>query len=1229
MTSHQLAGPVRIAGFFALISVVAGFSSFSAPVLALPAEGTVDLLATPPELTTTVDPNIVLTFDDSGSMMATSMPDSINGNNGQNYYYSARTNLIYFDPTKSYPPPLKADGSSFPNASYTAAWRDGLCANATGSYCFGSANTKNLSTRFYEGFYKTTSSSDAPNATAGTDISTGVRGGSSGVYNGGFYYNCPTVSSNTGCTRVQVNDATAAVKQSFANWYSYYRTRNLLSRTALTRAFGSITGDVRAAWQTINSDYTDPYSITAPALSTRAIDRLSGTWRQDFFNWIYNVRTTGSTPNRRAMIQAGKFFERELTTNTMNPFWQRNADGIAGGRNLSCRKNFHMLVTDGYWNDNTTALSPVQPTGYFDGQTNGTLPDDRAFSVADAESQVIWDVRGTKLGLSMANIAYHYWAKDLQPDLINNVAPYVPDKTTGVTGTAVAELGNTPLDNKEVYFNPSNNPATWQHLSQFMITLGVAGTLNYPGDLLNLRKGLATSAGSIGWPQPTNNSASGVDDTWHAAVNSRGAYFSASNPGELVQHLSDVLASILAQSSSSTAMSVSLPLITDGTKGYTAGYDTTDWSGYLTRNRLDPETAEALDVEWNAACLLTGGTCPGTGVAVARDPSSRVIITSAGTPGTGRAFRWASLSAAQKAKLNINPSTINFVANTWVADAFGEQRLDYLRGVRTHEATDSPRFRRRSSVMGAVIKGEPTYVSSPVSGHRDIFPAGSAEAEAALDDGSYAQFQYDNRSRAPTVYVAANDGMLHAFDASTGAERWSYIPNALIENLRLVKSTQSDVGLVPTMDDKPQQLDVFTNGRWRTVLIGSMRLGARGIYALDVSSPTPSSEANAATGMPLWEFTNVAPATSAGEDCAVGSRFCSSLGYTYESVNITRLANGKWAALVSSGYFPEDIYDPTSTADKRLETSLLVIDIETGTLIKEIKTSDASQTGYTTYGLSQSIVYDYGSDQIADVAVAGDLAGNLWRFDISAVDPADWSVDLMFKTYGTGTDNSVGDQPIAFAPISMRGSDRKPIFIFGTGKYLGKPDRTSTIPEQAFYGIGDLGAGSSDYPILASATSLVTHDLNQTDAGVRSLGTAQAPADAANIRGWRIPLDVDAEPGERALRTGYPLYSPNVALLYSLIPKSDDPCDPGNRYAIMAIDAATGASGTSSSEGLVGAVIGSPKPPGNPVIRTGGGEGGILIPGLPPELAEEVKEALKFDDDVWHRGAWRELLNIL
>jgi type IV pilus assembly protein PilY1 len=1248
MNATSISNNIRLGLLSAAISFLAGIGAPASSVHASPSTGTVDLLATPPELTTTVDPNVVVTFDDSGSMMATSLPDALSGRYGNQYYYTALNNFIYFDPTKTYVPPIRADGTSFPNATYTNAWRDGICANAPGSYCYGAANRINLSTRFYRGFAKITSTGDSPNATAGNDISSGVRGGTTGRYNGGFYFTCPTAMSNTGCVATYINDEPAAVQQNFANWYSYYRTRNLLARSSITRSFARISGDVRVAWQTINGDF----SVTPPRLRGREIKKNVGAWRDDFYNWIFNVVTTGNTPNRRAMMEAGHFFERPLTSDDMNPYWEFTPDGPTRGRNLSCRKNFNMQVTDGYWN---FATHPARPAIWNDGQTSVTLPDGRSFSTGDAESRIIWDVRDTKVDTSMANIGFNYWSRDLQPTLDNNVTPYIPDRTTGVTGGTPLLSGENPLDNREIYWNPVNDPASWQHVSQFMITLGIAGQVDFPGDYSNLRLGNPVLDGGTGWPMPLNNHPTGADDTWHAAVNGRGNYFSASDPEQLVQSLSDILSSILAQSAASTPITASLPLITAGTTGYAASYLSTDWSGSVTRHNLDANSQPELPPVWDAACLLTGGNCPSTGTTVAQvlAPGSRRIFTSDGTPGTGKPFRWTSLSPIQQARLNVNPSTINLTAvpptPVYLSDGLGSDRLDYIRGDRARESSGTPRFRTRGSLLGAVIKGEPVYVSSPISGFRDIFPAGTPEEAAAQSGDSYSKFQFDNRARNPNVYVGANDGMLHAFDASTGVEQWAYVPNALIENFHLTQVTDANAGLISGVDDAPQQIDVFINGQWRTYLIGSLRLGGRGIYALDVTAPAPGSEGAAASAVPKWEFTNVAPSSGGGTDCAAGARFCTSLGYTYDSVSVARLAHDdRWVVLASSGYFPEDIADPASAESGARRTSLLVIDLETGTLIREIRTPPP--TSGISYGLSTATVYDFGSDQIDDIAVAGDLAGNLWRFDLTG-DPSTWKADLMFTSYGDGV--AVGDQPISFNPTAMRDPvNRVPMFIFGTGKYVGKPDRTSSIPQQVYYGIRDYGtcrSGSpacSIYPITpASLEEQVMTQAPRTggDGKVYQVRTIEKNATPlVGARGWKLLLGsydntnsgMSASPGERAQRRAFPFYSANLAMLFTLTPRGEDPCAPGNDYGFVIVDAATGSFSSSNgpvTSAVVGVSLPSSRPLGSPTVPPGGGD--VKITGidnltLPPDIVDAVESALKGADDVWHRGAWRELLNL-
>ena len=915
-------------------------------------------------------------------------------------------------------------------------------------------------------------------------------------------------------------------RQNFANWYSYYRNRNRSATTAMSRAFAPFNESIRVAWQNLGNNTGEDVNVDAPIFDANTpiykfLDEAVNTnVRTRFYNWLFQIPADEGTPNIAASIRAGDFFKRAGGAVDTNPYWDRDLN-----RELSCRQNFHINMSDGFWNSGNpapgTAGAPAARR-YLDTAT--ALPDGRNYNPSVAETAFFNRFTGTQIEPTLADVMFHYWASDLRPDFTAQdstrlkVPPFVPDRSNTLFNQPVG-AGNAALDNLEVYWNPANDPATWPHLVNFNISFGLEGTLPQTQDVYeSLRRG---NNPSFIWPYPVvgTDDARKLDDFWHAALVSRGRFLSAQNPEELITALQEIIASIIARRGASTAISVSLPIITDGTTGYTAGYDTTDWAGFVTRNNLDPNTAQSLGIVWDAGCILTGGPCASTATNYGqpRDPDSREIITSNGTPGSGKPFRWADLSSQQRLRLNVDPSTIRLDLGTWTPDTYGDERLEYLRGVRTYETTVTPRFRQRSSVLGAVIRGQPIYVSAPTSGYPDTFPAGSPERTASDAGNSYARFQNQNRLRAPTLYVAANDGMLHAFNASTGAERFAYVPNAVIENFRLTRSTQFEGGFTPTVDDKPLVTDVFLNSQWRTVLLGSLRLGGRGVYLLDITNPVAVSE-DSATTLAKWEFTNVAPPGDTSVDCAPGARFCSSLGYTYGGVNTARIKyQNKWVALVSSGYFPIDSLDPASNSPKANQTSLLVIDMATGQLIREILTSSAPQTAAQSFGLSQPIVMDTGADYIDDVAIAGDLAGNLWRFDLTGANPSDWKVDLMFKTYGTGGAAAVGDQPIAFAPTILTDATRRnPMIIFGTGKFIGLPDRSAAIPMQSFYGVPDYGTcDTTDNPTACAIYpmypgQMTVQNIVQAGNAVRTIQPSVGPPTRAR-RPTRKPLHTSDE----------------------------------------------------------------------------------------------------------------------
>lgn len=1194
---------------------------------------TTDLLAAPPELTAAVAPNLVLTFDDSGSMANDYMPDQRPYDNGgwgsltstSNPWRCAgiidsnvtdRTvvrgrsmNGVYFNPNNAYDPPIEGDltnSPSMPAQVWPTAQNNGIAHNRTQSPNTGLGST-NTSTATFCGKtgagyfrYKDTAPALLLNAS-------GAITNTSALYSSANW----EWISLTGTTAALPPGVTLAqARQRFVNWYSYYRTRQYAAISAVSQAYRSFGPEVRVAWQNINSNLIAGTTEIRPF----ELQPTSGGIRQRFYNWLFNIPASGGTPNRSALQRVGTFFQRSSGTYT-NPYWDPELN-----KELVCRQNFHIQMTDGLWNGDSGITTPGTDT------VAKTLPDGKTFTVGSTTyNKIMWNEPANTTP-TMADMAFYYWSTPLRSGGTFNgaqglrVPPYIPDRSTNLFGPALPN-GADPLSNTEIYWNPANDPATWPHLVQFMIGFGASGTLQNDDATYAKLRGSTAAPASVQWPVPDPGTDDGrkIDDMWHAAINSRGKFFVSNSPAELAEALVDIVSSITARRATATATTVSLPIITASTEAFKASFDTSDWSGTLTKFPVDPNTGLAYGAaEWDAGALLTLRT------------AARSIFTwdPLASPRRGIPLLWANLNTTQQAALNNDPATVA-VDN----DGLGSDRVNYLRGDRTRENT-APFMRRRSSLMGAIVNSQPVYVSGPIGLFQDNFPAGSPERVAAEAGQTYVNFASSIRSRAPTVYVGANDGMVHAINAVNGQERFAYMPNMLITNGKATEYTNGTHGqLISGVDSRLRVQDVFIGGRWRTVLVGSMRLGARGVFALDITDPTTFGAANV-----LWEFSNQSTGGAA-------------LGYTYDSANIVRLNNGKWAVLVSSGYFPTSNPDPRGTADpassdvNKDKTSLFVLDLETGAKIAEIQTATAAQGVPLSFGLSTPGVYDRNSDQIDDIAVAGDLVGNLFRFDLSDATPANWKVDLMFKTYTTTptqtTESTLPRQPITSMPVAFRDAARfgDAIWVFGTGKYLGKEDRTATgiasnVGPQAVYGIRDYGTASTNYPILPAQTAARVLTQSATDrsiTGATILGTQ---------RGWQIPLNVTAEPGERVVFTTKPIYDLNLAVVNTLIPRGSDPCNPSFRGASLLVEGDTGL---------------PPIVPQGPGGGGGGGGGGPVIEErwkLPPpcEGGDACRDPTprlvngefvlpggtdgtdspgRFTPPPPSRGSWRELLEIL
>src|SRR5690606_17141833 len=214
---------------------------------------------------------------------------------------------------------------------------------------------------------------------------------------------------------------------------------------------------------------------------------------QAFLQAIQGGTSDGFTPLRYAMHGVGNYFER---TDSRSPWRTDPASSSSGNDQLACRRSYHILTTDGYYNDNTGNRNYPgrnDAVGNVDGKTINGGPNGAVSYQARAPYQ---DTQSNTL----ADIAMHFWARDLQSDIANQV-PTVPQALD--------------VSKPALYYNPDNNPANWQHLTQFTISIGMQGTLNPSTALAGLQ------AGTTSWPSTTSDEAK-IDDLWHAAVNSRG-----------------------------------------------------------------------------------------------------------------------------------------------------------------------------------------------------------------------------------------------------------------------------------------------------------------------------------------------------------------------------------------------------------------------------------------------------------------------------------------------------------------------------------------------------------------------------------------------------------------------------------------------------------------------------------------------------------------------------------
>jgi len=1174
-----------------LAGLLAAATSARADVTDLAA---VPLITSSPQI---VKPNLMMILDDSGSMAWSHMPDTVenfarNGDTGtaKYGYVSAQCNGVYYNPKTVYAPPVQVASGGTITAltppTWPTAYVDGFNTGA---------GTVNLTTGFQAWTSATTNNTAVPAALpAGAAYYYRYTGSQTTAAqknylntSSTFYSECNTLVGNSATdpfTKVTVSSTSGTVgvgpgvdeRQNFVNWYSYYRTRMLMMKSATGAAFRDVDDKYRVGYMTINGNASQSFLN---------IDTFGSTQKYNWYSKLYGATPNNSTPLREALSKAGRMYANKVST--------INGVNVTDPVQYSCQKNFALLSTDGYWNgtagyqvDGSTGIGnqdTPDPSPYNDGgreanvytatvSISGAAKNDNVTSVKVNGVQILSATAyatggGTRSENLAQSITANINACTAAVSGACSVAGYKAVRTNSsititapaavsgspavvVNGSAAAavtafvsttitiagttdtladvaayyyktDLRTTGLSNQNGALGTSvelnnvlpslDDDATYQHMTTYTLGLGAPGRMVYSptyktdttGHYAAILNG-STATGAAGpcpwqasgtctWPAPASggNGPETIDDLWHAAVNGRGSYFSAADSASLSVGLNSALQSINAMTSDAAAASTSNPNITSGDNYlFSSTFRTAEWTGEFERRQVDPATgALAASPDWTAAAQLDA-------------KASRTIYTfdtNVASTTKLKPFLWGNLTAVEQAYF-----TTSYIGSTAVpalsqfcaagatclsaaaqTAAGGAPLVAFLRGDRTNEGSTGDAnayFRQREKILGDIVDAEAVYVNRP---------------QFDYVDAGYSTFKTTGiaTTRAAMVYVGANDGMLHAFNAATGDEAWAYVPKLLLPTLYRLADKFYATKHNYYVDGSPTVGDVYFGGAWHTILVGGFNGGARGYYALDITDP--------ANPKALWEFTDT------------------NMGYSYGRPEITKLATGEWVVLLTSGY--------NNVNPGNGQGYLYVVNAGTGTATHTIGTGVGSATaaiaGVCTTapcpsGLAQirAFVENSRYDNTATKVYGGDLFGNVWRFDINdTIAPSGREAQLLATLRSpSGAVQSVTARPELGKVAGY------PVVYLGTGRYLGAADLSDTTV-QSIYAIKDNGGTASVGSPRSdlTATGFVQQTLTNATCGTSAYCTTGSKirtgsTNAVNFatqKGWFVDLPGS---GERA-----------------------------------------------------------------------------------------------------------------
>ncbi len=601
-----------------------------------------------------------------------------------------------------------------------------------------------------------------------------------------------------------------------------------------------------------------------------------------------------------------------------------------------------------------------------------------------------------------------------------------------------------------------------------------------------------------GFVDKNNNQKPDLTNEWDA--NNDGVpdnYFLVQNPLKLKESLKKLFDTIIALSASQSSVGASTTgSINADSAIYLAGFESEFWSGSLTGLKFNNLGRPCSAIDATNGCDWLSWSAENQIPA----PAIRNIKFWSKPPAPGLAtekdFTWSSLTAAEK---------------TTIGD---EDTLNYLRGDRSKEiVSGAGTFRTRKNALGDIVNSDPVFVGKADAASRKY------ERKTINGSSTFQAFVDASETRTKMVYVGANDGMLHAFNASTGIETFAFMPSEVFARIKALSQPKNGepgqpfAGHEYYVDGKIAVGDAYINGAWKTILVGTTGRGGKTVYALDITDPDDIKV--------MWEV----------QDDSIGQVIGK------PQIVLLPFGGGTWSVVLGNGY--------NSTSAK---AKLVMIGLDGGYAGKVFYTMTGAPAGNPVEapnGLAQISGWDEGNDGDIDYFYGGDLLGRLWKFDTHQN-----TVTHMFTTSDDSSPAPGKPQPITGGTNVITDSETgKRYVVFGTGRYMGGSD-VADMQVNAVYGIQDSGS-----TVMASEvkTRLITVD--KVDAfGKKTLAVEEAVAgDMTSYKGWKLALKSPGKDPEGQRVYSAPLVFGKSVVFSVNIPK-DDPCEPGGTSYALALD---------------------------------------------------------------------------